>query len=358
VFVLICGWGVGCGSESGSEPGEDAQSTDTATLDTSEPDEDAPLRVDVVEDAPLNAEDAADSTPSDGGEDASTEDADTAADAADDRDARDSSEDTEPTDASDAGEDDAGEDDAGEDDAGEDDAGEDDTGEDDAGEDDAGEDDADAMTDVAPPCDDHLCEPGARCVDGVCSAACDEELPCSEGFACVAGACVVIPTCSCADADGDGFYSVECEDALCVPRTDCDDTTDTISPAVAEICGNGLDDDCVGGDEACPSVCASGNGLYCGTNGVPGDPSTLYVCVDGRVDFRAVCVEGCQFNDPGFNDACNPGRCPFGSGLYCGPIVGLPDNVLLNCVDGAYIFAEACANRCVVADPGFNDFCE
>ena len=183
-------------------------------------------------------------------------------------------------------------------------------------------------------------------------------MACADGYVCVAGECTEVPTCSCEDSDGDGFYSVECDDPLCVPRTDCDDTTDAVSPSVVEVCGNAIDDDCSDGDAPCPTVCGSGNGLYCGTNGVPGDPSMLYVCVDGRVDFRSFCVEGCQFNEPGFNDACNPGTCPFGSGLYCGPIVGLPDNVLLNCVAGAYVFAEACENRCVVADPGFNDFCE
>ena len=43
------------------------------------------------------------------------------------------------------------------------------------------------------------------------------------------------------DNDGDGYY---------VPQ-DCDDTRASVHPGATEVCGNGLDDDCSGGDASC-----------------------------------------------------------------------------------------------------------
>lgn len=219
--------------------------------------------------------------------------------------------------------------------------------------------DADAggpEVDAAPACEDESCPAGERCVDDVCTADCSVEPNCPVGYACVDGTCSE-PSCSCEDGDSDGYYSVDCEDVLCVPRTDCNDGEGSVNPGGVEVCGNGLDDDCFGGDEACPT-CPSGDGLYCGGNGVEGESDYLYYCEAGELFFRAVCLEGCQYNPPGTNDACNPGTCPFGSGFYCGPIVDLAENTLLNCVGGAYYFQETCMTTCVVADPGFNDYCE
>jgi len=57
-------------------------------------------------------------------------------------------------------------------------------------------------------------------------------------------------TLSCTDLDGDG-YSIEGE--LC-GIVDCDDTNAAINPGETEICGNGVDDNCVNGDEVCDVV--------------------------------------------------------------------------------------------------------
>jgi serine protease len=51
----------------------------------------------------------------------------------------------------------------------------------------------------------------------------------------------------CTDADGDGY-----EDELC-GGDDCDDSDALISPGAAEVCGDGIDNNCDGIDEACSS---------------------------------------------------------------------------------------------------------
>ena len=40
---------------------------------------------------------------------------------------------------------------------------------------------------------------------------------------------------------------------------DCDDTLTQVNPGETEICENGFDDDCVGGDAPCPASCTTGN---------------------------------------------------------------------------------------------------
>jgi hypothetical protein len=57
---------------------------------------------------------------------------------------------------------------------------------------------------------------------------------------------------TCCDDDGDDYDGPQCA------GTDCLDTNPAVNPAGTEICGNGLDDDCVGGDEACAGPCAGG----------------------------------------------------------------------------------------------------
>ncbi|MEW5847490.1 MAG: putative metal-binding motif-containing protein [Myxococcota bacterium] len=56
---------------------------------------------------------------------------------------------------------------------------------------------------------------------------------------------VVNDVCQNPDLDGDGFRSVACQ------GFDCDDNNAAVNPAALEVCGDGVDNDCVGGDEVC-----------------------------------------------------------------------------------------------------------
>lgn len=63
-----------------------------------------------------------------------------------------------------------------------------------------------------------------------------------------------------ADIDGDGFGNASVSVVACVPPInyvlqsgDCNDTLFDVNPGTVEICGNGIDDDCIGGDLLCPT---------------------------------------------------------------------------------------------------------
>ena len=52
--------------------------------------------------------------------------------------------------------------------------------------------------------------------------------------------------------------------------------------------------------------CPFGEGLYCGQNGVAGDPDTLYLCRGGGLLVAERCAAGCAAQDPGTDDHCTP----------------------------------------------------
>ena len=67
-------------------------------------------------------------------------------------------------------------------------------------------------------------------------------------------------------------------------------------------------------------TCPYGNGLYCGGDGVTGDPDTLYTCTGGVLTVDTVCAIGCTHMPNYVNDKC--AACPKGDGTCGGAGVG------------------------------------
>ena len=86
-----------------------------------------------------------------------------------------------------------------------------------------------------------------------------------------AGTCIAVliaatATCSsspeqsaCIDRDGDGFGAPASNECTFVQQ-DCDDGNPYVNPGAIEICGNGVDDDCGGGDAPCADADGDGDG--------------------------------------------------------------------------------------------------
>ncbi len=69
--------------------------------------------------------------------------------------------------------------------------------------------------------------------------------------------------CTCSDGDGDGYPAADCG------GSDCDDRNGFIHPGQSEICGDDIDQDCDGQDLACPCPDADSDGygaLPCGND--------------------------------------------------------------------------------------------
>ena len=79
---------------------------------------------------------------------------------------------------------------------------------------------------------------------------------------------VAISDGNCCDLDHDGYYKT----GSSCGGNDCNDNAFGINPGTAEICGDGIDNDCANGDEWCPP-CPDGN-CNEGGNGFPVDLCT------------------------------------------------------------------------------------
>ncbi len=61
-----------------------------------------------------------------------------------------------------------------------------------------------------------------------------------------------------------------------------------------------------GGAPPPPDPCTSlDDGFYCGDDGVPGDPNTLYQCSGGSLAGSTVCANGCATEPGDIDDQCN-----------------------------------------------------
>jgi hypothetical protein len=126
---------------------------------------------------------------------------------------------------------------------------------------------------------------------------------------------------SCDDADGDSYLDAECG------GTDCDDSNPAINPGATEICESGVDEDCNGVDDACPAECTDidGDGYGDGVGCMGSDcddfdpdvnPGAIEICedgidndCDGSDDICPTCTptgESCASNAECCSGRCHP----------------------------------------------------
>ncbi len=120
-----------------------------------------------------------------------------------------------------------------------------------------------------------------RCIDGV-----------TMTESCAPGSCESRPigTDDVCDADADGVATDE---------GDCDDRNAAVRPGATEVCGNGVDEDCSGGDAVCPAIDADGDGHPEETD-----------CDDGNASVHPGAAEVCG---NGVDEDCAGGDLPCGA---------------------------------------------
>ena len=106
--------------------------------------------------------------------------------------------------------------------------------------------------------------------------------------------------------------------------------------------------------------CPYGDGDYCGGNGIEGNVDTLYACSGGALTVKTQCAAGCYPKAVGENDECvdRTQTCTAGNGLYCGNngIVGDP-STLYSCTNGIVAVEEHCGGGCDRKPVGEDDAC-
>lgn len=136
------------------------------------------------------------------------------------------------------------------------------------------------------------------------------------------GSDLVLPM-NCIDVDQDGHG----EGPGCVD-TDCDDGDPRVHPSRVEVCSNGIDDDCLGGDRPCvrmgtgecmdmdrdgfgPGACPNGT-LDCDDDNAAVNPDAQETC-NGTDDNCNGDVDECPLR----NQVCGEGMCVGDSGAPC-----------------------------------------
>lgn len=153
---------------------------------------------------------------------------------------------------------------------------------------------------------------------------CEDDTECDEGSVCRSGSCFAIATEPCEDLDSDGFF----RGPGCSPDADidCDDNNAAINPSEAEVCGDGVDQNCFGGaDEACDcTVDGIGTTRDCGTGRCAG----IQTCAESGwsecIPLVSPLPEQCgdDGRGDGSDDDCN-GEVDDGCGVLACP--GRPD---------------------------------
>jgi len=118
-----------------------------------------------------------------------------------------------------------------------------------------------------------------------------------------------LPDCASDDLDADG--SEDCVRTGATTGCDCNDCDPTVGPSAAEICGNGVDENCDGMDTACRANDADGDGVVSamlgGTdcNDTPGEGARIF---PGAVELCGNAVsESCSVDAPCSDDTDGDG---------------------------------------------------
>ena len=115
---------------------------------------------------------------------------------------------------------------------------------------------------------------------------------------------IYLPEPDCTDADEDG-YNTEGGDC---GEIDCDDSDPDIHPNAAEICGDGIDQDCSGADLACEVTCTDvdGDGYF-----VEGGDCGAVDCDDSDTSVNPGATEICDSQDNDCDDDIDDGDVRF-----------------------------------------------
>ena len=145
-------------------------------------------------------------------------------------------------------------------------------------------------------------------------------------------------SCSCTDADNDGHYPLSCVDGDCSPVDDCDDTNAAINPGASEIC-NGADENCNGmGDEPYVTYYYDADGDGYGTGSYQEACGATY-------PYTATQAGDCDDSDatisPGASETCN------GEDENCDGIIDEPSS----CWVAIYRFQDGNGARCWNTSP-------